>query len=366
MSMILRRRSDITAENIGYILNKNGYCNLSTVTGLSITDSYPYGDDEILFHLHLCCNEDASDQLPRNVLVKIGNPVHRHHNAEVVFYRSVAPLLQTNAPILQCFDAAYDPEYAQYHLLLSDRIQSHRSCADTFLQPLSFDQLTPLVSSVAQIHLQMWDHPDLLTLAKPPSSEQLKRWLGSIESMVKKEVDFSDPRLPEKTGEIFSESIHTIASGAPDRFDQQKNLTITHGNLSAEKVLVPRIGDSFSALMQQPAENYAIVDWHYWGIGLAPIDCAQLICYHMAPSEQKEKAFELMHLHHSHLLQRAENTYDFNQYLGDFWLCLQRIALEAIWNISDDLLHPNYFDCLQRAVECYTSLRPLFLRELSL
>src|SRR6516225_7915608 len=83
---------------------------------------------------------------PSSLILKIGVPMRRDSEIgrrEVEFYTQVAPLASTGL-VPRCFDAVFDSETKEWHLLLEDLTDTH-VIATTWPLPPSFEQCQLMV-----------------------------------------------------------------------------------------------------------------------------------------------------------------------------------------------------------------------------
>ena len=228
---------------------------------------------------------------------------------EVGFYRAMAGLQPTGA-IPTCYFAAVD-EAGEAALLLEDLAHTHMQ------RPLPIPPSNRLceliVESLAQLHAQWWNHPDLgAGIGTRLTDEQARQSRTRLEGTFPEFVDYlGDALLPAQRGILE----HTLASSyltrLAGRLSALQQITLVHGDAHTGNLMLPR---------DPLAQRVVLVDWHLWDIHLATLDLAFLIALHWSPARRAALEIPLLRHYHHHLTDCGVENYPWTDFWNDYRL----------------------------------------------
>jgi hypothetical protein len=206
---------------------------------------------------------------------------------EVAFYRSVAPATPAGL-VPRCFEAEWQAESREWHLLLEDLTDTHR-IATRWPLPPSEAECRAIVGALARFHAAWWDDQRL--------GVSVGAWIGDEERQrIGQYVEGCYRRLADRLGDALSAGRRALyerflANGLPrigTRYRTRRHLSIVHGDAHAWNTFLPNADEAAPVLF----------DWDGWRLGLAAYDLAYLMATHWYP--ERRRRFEQPMLDHYH------------------------------------------------------------------
>ena len=218
---------------------------------------------------------------------------------EVAFYSRVAPRLPPGL-VPRCFDADWIADSNAWHLLLEDLAATHFT-ATTWPLPPALDQCEIIVGSLARVHAEWWDNPDLGgAVGTWLDADALQQSLQAFTGHLARFTDQHGDRLPAERREFYDR----LAEAAPrlrQRYLSRRNVTITHGDAHVWNCLLPR---------EAGAGDARWFDWDSWHINVGTSDLAYMIAMHWYPDRRRRFERHLLDRYHGALLARGIEGYD--------------------------------------------------------
>jgi hypothetical protein len=210
---------------------------------------------------------------------------------EVAFYSQVAPRLPPGL-VPRCFDAAWNAETNQWHLLLEDLTATHL-IATAWPLPPTLDRCEIIVGSLARVHAEWWDNPGLgvsvgTWLDAGALDQNLKIFTGHLARFIGQHGD----RLPVERRELYDRLVEA-APRLRKRYLSRRNVTIAHGDAHVWNCLLPRDAESDGA---------RLFDWDGWHIDVGTSDLAYMIALHWYPDRRRRYERHLLDRYHGMLL----------------------------------------------------------------
>jgi thiamine kinase-like enzyme len=278
---------------------------------------------------------------PASVILKIGIPIHRDGpwdigRREVEFYTQVAPLTPMGL-VPRCFEAVFDSETKEWHLLLEDLTDSH-VIATRWPLPPSLEQCERIVRALARIHAKWWDHPRLgisvgQWLDNIAREELLQRFAGLYKA-------FSD-RLGDRLSPERRELYERFLAAAPRQFarhQSRRNLSIVHGDAHVWNYFLPRHG----------GDDIRLFDWDAWRIGLAANDLAYMMATHWYPERRSRLEPALLDHYHAALVAHGVHGYERSGLQDDYRLAVLLQLMTPVWQAALDLPPMIWWGHLER------------------
>jgi hypothetical protein len=179
---------------------------------------------------------------PDRIFVKIGlpNQVEEAAKREVMFYERIMRSMKRKLPkeVLRfpaCYDAFYDDEKSQYHLILEDISQEFKPSPDK--APPTQRHREQVIDTLATFHGYWWEHPLLEELAPLPSAEVLDENLAAYQERLSDLQSSVGKFLNAKHLEVLSK----IASAYPIRRRERllagQGISLVHRDLHPNNIL---------------------------------------------------------------------------------------------------------------------------------
>jgi hypothetical protein len=116
-------------EGVKLWLQRSTVCSRGEIERLALTRVG--SDNSRAFRIALSYAADAGSSLPRKLFLKIcGDESSGQFGPSEVRYYTHDYADAPDAPLPQCFGAAFEPETQRYHVLLEDLSDTHRPCME--------------------------------------------------------------------------------------------------------------------------------------------------------------------------------------------------------------------------------------------
>jgi thiamine kinase-like enzyme len=253
---------------------------------------------------------------PDRIFVKIGLPRQNEEFArrEVMFYERIVRSMKRKLPkeVLRfpaCYDAYYDDEKLQYHLILEDISQQFKESPEK--APPTPRHREQVMDTLAYFHAYWWEHPLLEDLAPLPTAESIdenlaayQERLGDIKASVGKYVN-------SKHLDLLSKIAAAYPKKRRERLIAGQGITLVHRDLHPRN------------LLYSPRESL-IVDWESWRIDTATDDLAYMIVFFWPQHLRQFNEMPLLQRYHNTLLKQGVRDYDWDAFLYDYKASLAR------------------------------------------
>jgi hypothetical protein len=295
------------------VLRRDGALSQGEVTAVQVETTETFTATAV--RLCVSYSEDAPDSAPARLFLKLG-----HRRIEVEFYRVIAPAM-TDPPVPYCYDAVFDPEIGQSHLLFEDLSATHVTPDDT--PPLSKSDYQQVIDSLSIIHAQWWDHPWLGTELRALGEDVSGFVVGVVQDTFPTFVDSMGDDLSVENRRIYE---RLLAGWPPpdlvDRLAGGRAVTLVHGDAHPWNCLFPR---------DPSGGQVVLADWAVWHPGLGTEDVAYLIGM-QARSRRAALEQPLVRTYHQRLLAHGVSDYTWKQ-------CWLDYRTAAIFNLFWPVFH---------------------------
>ena len=138
------------ADHLTEVLRKSGVLDGGHVSDVTVESSRPTILSRII-RLRLTCEGAAADA-PRSLILKTGLPDAKWNGGrqEVAFYTQVAAVMPTRL-VPRCFEAAWNADKNDWHLLLEDLTDTH-VIATAWPLPPTMEDCRRIITARARIH----------------------------------------------------------------------------------------------------------------------------------------------------------------------------------------------------------------------
>jgi hypothetical protein len=259
----------ITADWLTRALRTDGCLSRGRVVSVHVASETSY--TATIARLTLAYSDDAPSMAPARLFLKlsrldsgqriVGGRERRH---EVEFQTKVASPM-VSAPLVHCYQAAYDEETGASHLLFEDISGTHFHGESTLPPPMP--QAGRVIDAFAAFHAFWWDNPMLGDTDSLPNKETVAEHVANTRSHFTRFADIVGNRLSDSDRKTYEKALAALPR-LWERVTRRKDLTVIHGDANLSNVLMPRDPDRGSAM---------IIDWQLWGISFAAEDLAHLM-----------------------------------------------------------------------------------------
>ena len=280
--------------------------------------------------LSLTYSDDAQGQRPTRLFLKMVNTDLGDGEyflpSEVSYYtRDYVNLPQ--APLVRCYDGAYDPAQHRYHLLLADLSDTHEPAYE--LQPtLAHGQA--LVEALAALHAHWWGS-ELLQQANAalPNAAHLRQFVEVGQAGIPHVNAVFGPELkthwPDLIVKLFAELPAKLAARAQDT----TQFTLLHGDPNPGNLLVPKVGERPLYLIDQQPFDWSITTW------AGAFDLAYVMALYWPIETRRELERPLLRHYLQTITQRGVTGYSWQQLYEDYRLCVALMVPVAVEYMRD-------------------------------
>lgn len=273
-----------------------------------------------------------------------------------------------DAPLLRCYDAAYDAERHRYHLLLDDVTETHRDARD--VAPSQAYGLA-LAEAFAILHARWWRNGGPARHSKAPSHSIAPRHSATPRHSaghVRRFVAIAQPgaahvktHLADALQPHWPDLLDTLFAELPDllvrRARNGRDLTLIHGDPNPGNILVPRAGVQPLYLIDCQPFDWSLITW------LGAYDLAYAMALYWETAVRRALEMAVLRHYHAHLQQRGVAAYPWEQLLDDYRLSVAlcvTVAVEYMRGGPNPRWHDFIAGMLQRTLtacddlDCHT------------
>ncbi len=305
----------VTPEWLTAVLSQSGALTAGEVTRFAANSGGGHWSSNA--RLNLTYSDNAQGKCPANLFLKLVDTDTGDGEfflpSEVTYYtRDYVDL--PDAPLVHCYDGAYDPEQNRYHLLLDDLSATHEAAFD--LQP-TLAHGEALAEGLAILHAHWWGEARLKQIgAAFHDAAHLRRF-----------VMIGEPGIPHvqahfgaKLKSHWPRSIQQIFAHLPDalaaRAQDKTNMTLIHGDANPGNMLVPHEGERPLYLIDQQPFDWSITTWS------GAFDLAYVMALYWETDLRRELEMPVLRHYHHTLTQRGVQGYTWEQLIDDYRLCV--------------------------------------------
>jgi len=261
-------------------------------------------------------SKDAQGSLPKKLFLKMvetdWGDDESFTDSEVRYYtRDYIDL--SDAPLLQCYSAAYSKELERYHLLLDDVSETHIEAAEK--EP-TLEYGLALAEGLAALHARWWGAEHLAEAGvSMHSADHIRQFVGIAAPGVEHILEgYSDELKSQWKGnlhEIFAKHPQTLIN----RTSNMSGFTIIHGDVGAGNVLVSRHGDRPIYIIDRQPFNWSLTTW------LGVYDLAYAIVLDWDVEARRKFEVPILERYLEHLIKNGVQDYIWEQLYNDYRLC---------------------------------------------
>jgi hypothetical protein len=273
--------------------------------------------------------DEVLNSAPKRLLLKCSLPqpwAQRAGARETAFYQMVSDLPDHPSLIPHCYDAVYDADSGNSHLLLDDLSASHvvpvprqKQIALTGNLPTD-THLTQAVEALARFHAYWWQHPQLGTGAallgawcsdEEHFAAETARRRRAWDDLIALEHAWFPPELAAIYGQILDRLMDLWQRYLHPRLATLQHMTLTHGDAYLANFLCPREGQTGNAYL---------VDWQSPEVYLGASDLVTLCATFWTREQRADGERELNVLRHYHrtLQENGVHGYAWEDLVNDY------------------------------------------------
>jgi hypothetical protein len=273
--------------------------------------------------------EGAAAGAPRSLILKTGLPERadakwnagRH---EVAFYTQVAAVMVARlAP--RCFEAVWDGDKNEWHLLLEDLTDSH-FIATAWPLPPTIEDGKLIIGARARFHAEWWDDPRLgvsIGTWLPADDRQIQHFAAEFARFANRVGD----RLPPERRKLFERLIEA-GSRLNKRYHSHRNVTIVQGDSHIWNIFLPKGGAS---------DDVRIFDWDSWRVDVCTDDLAYMMALHWYPDLRRSFERPLLDHYHAELMAHGVTDYDQHALDDDYRLSVLWQIATPVWQAANNI-----------------------------
>lgn len=349
MTDVITRWEQVTPAWLTDTLRAKGYLPLGQVTAVEQKDTFNT-TTSLVVRFVLDYSTDAPATAPRRMFMKMTKSGEAEDFAarvgpkEVALYNGIAGTA-TERWVPHCYSAAYAAETDTFHLLLEDLTDSHTQ-PEWPLPPLQ-EQCEQAIDCLANIHAFWWDHPQLgKEMGSDPDNSELSTLLGDAQALFASFVDFMGDRLSSERRSIY-EQVLASAPGLMQRFLQEKNLTLTHGDAHLWNFLYPH---------DMKNDTVRLVDWQSSDTSIGAADLAYMMALHWFPERRARLEKPLLRRYHDRLIESGISGYAWDDCWYDYRFSTILNLFIPVWQWSVKLWASIWWPHLERSFLAYEDL----------
>lgn len=232
-----------------------------------------------------------------------------------------------DAPLVRCYDAAYDAAINRYHLLLDDLSDTHEAAYDlvpNLAHGMAFAEATAI------LHAHWWGERRLRAYDAPfHNAAHIRRFVTmgqpGIKHVLGKFGEKLKPHWPGQINRIFEKLPERLVSRAQDR----THFTRIHGDPNQGNILVPKVGERPLYLIDQQPFDWSLTTW------LGAYDLAYLISIFWKTEWRRELELPMLRHYHGALMERGVSGYTWEHLFDDYRLCVALGVAVAVEYMRD-------------------------------
>jgi hypothetical protein len=267
--------------------------------------------------------EGASGERPHSLLLKICADAAESFGPSEFHYYTRDYRGYPAAPLVRCYDAAYQPAPRAYHLLLADLRATH---ADGFQVAPSLELGRASADALGRLHARYWGVAGLaelgLGLATP---EELQAYFSHIDPGLEPLLEDLGEALPPARRELLRRIFGEHPRLLHARLRDERGFTLVHGDLNPGNLLWPRQGAEPVYLIDRQPFDWSLQRW------LGVSDLARLMIIPWAPELRREWQLPVLR-RYQEVLGRAGVELPWPLLLADYRLAaLESVQIAVEW-----------------------------------
>jgi hypothetical protein len=260
--------------------------------------------------------EDAHKDLTRQFFIKTIKYNSKNHAydelsiKEVEFYKYIQNLKDIQLPIAQCFDAYISEDKSKYLLLLEDL--SNDFCSSEKVDFTSENIWISAACSLAKFHATFWNlHQMNSNSLLMDTMEDVNSYIKNTYESYEKFINYVENRFDTETFTIFEHALKISVGMETERYKRissKNNITLIHGDSHIYNYMFSHNQDKAPI----------IVDFQFWGVGIAARDMAHLTRVSFPENFSEEFHQLLVRKYYEELLAHGVQGYKWGTCWNDY------------------------------------------------
>lgn len=333
---VITQLEQVTPEWLTAVLSQSSALTTGKVTHFEANSGGGHWSQNA--RLTLTYSSDAQGERPTNLFLKLVDTNTGDGTfflpSEVTYYtRDYIDL--HDAPLVRCYDGAFDAAQNWYHLLLHDMSETHIAAFD--LQPTPTHGQA-LAEALAILHAHWWGNERLQQIgASFHNTAHIRRFveIGSP-GITHVQAVFGDRLKPhwfELIQQLFVELPDSLATRAQDT----THFTLLHGDPNPGNMLVPKVGERplrqaqcrpLYLIDQQPFD-WSLTTW------LGAFDLAYVMALYWQTELRRKLELPVLRHYHQTLMARGVQDYAWEQLYNDYRLSVALMVPIAVEYMRD-------------------------------
>ena len=257
---------------------------------------------------------------------------------EVAFYTDVASQFAPGL-VPRCFDADWNAETNLWHLLIEDLTETH-AVATAWPLPPSYAQCETIVGTLARIHAQWWDHPQLgVSVGAWSGADELENIRQGFATQFAGFADHLGDALSADRRDLYRRLIDALPR-LQQRYHSHRHATIIHGDAHMWNCVLPR----------DPPQGARFFDWDAWRVDVATSDLAYMMAMHWHPERRQHYESPLLDFYHRTLVAHGVAHYDRRALADDYRRSALTLLRRPVWQWSMKIPPVVWWSNLERIV----------------
>ena len=319
------KKPELTPEWLTATLKRNGFLPQGEMITIRSELRPVIGITADFVFIEVTNSKDISVELPRFFVLKQNKsePIVSSElegwfreliEAEVRFYQSLARKIDSTA-LIQCYDAAFDNDSLEFHLLLADL--SHTHYQTTWPFPPSGKECHLIVESLAKIHGAWWGkQKEIEEFTHKSAIENMEDGLLRAKENIPSFISFLGDRISNDRAKILE--LTPQAERAFRKRLEAGKLTLVHGDSHFWNFFLPK---------DSKTDTIRIFDWQGYGAGFGPTNIAQFLGLHVYSEMRERIQKSLLQRYYEILLSVGITDYSWEECWYDYRLS----AIPQLW-----------------------------------
>jgi hypothetical protein len=275
---------------------------------------------------------------------KSENVYHDMSMKEGKFYKFIKDNEINNLPVPLCYDAFVSEETGEFVIVLEDISSDYTAPDSAILQDKNI--WFACAESLAKFHAAFWNH-EIIARDDEESEHDAQSDRECLQSFLNDFKDKFDDKTKTKLKNAMEINISLI-NQISRRIREKKNVTICNGDSHIYNFMLPT----------ERKNKPLMVDFQFWGEGLATGDLAHLTRVSFSDEFKKDIQIPLIEHYYKTLLSHGVADYSWEECFRDYRTNAATMVLIPLWQYSGfDLKYDEWSGDLQGLVYNFEYLK---------
>ena len=274
--------------------------------------------------LTLRYSKDALGERPQRLFIKTS---HGFGPSEVLYYtRDYVGV--DRAPLVRCFDAAYDANRRRYHILLQDVSATHELVLD---QAANLEYAEALADGFAAMHAHWWGPERFSAIDEVmPTPREVHRFVDTARPGIAHLRQHYGNEIGAKNLDTIDRFFDEHPRLLVERLSDERGFCLIHGDANPTNVFVPRgdLGPPIYIIDRQPFETSLTVF-------LAIYDITHTLVHRWERANRRQLEIPMLRRYHHQLVGHGVDDYTWQQLIDDYILCAGMGIYDAVERSAD-------------------------------